>query len=72
MGTLVVRRSDSLESLLSCCVPNLELDSFSVNIDGSNLEVDTNCWHEVVMEYIVLKSKNNETGPLIFSQSADG
>jgi hypothetical protein len=68
MSTLVVRRSDSLESLLPGCVPNLELDSFSINIDGSNLEVDTDCWHEVVMEYIILKSKNSETCPLIFSQ----
>ena len=54
MGSLIVRRCDSLESLLSCRIPDLKLDSFAVYINGSDLEVDSDGWHEVVMEYIVL------------------
>lgn len=58
VGTLVVRRRDSLESLLSGSVPNLQLDSLPIDIYGSNLEVDTNCWHEVIMEHIILYPSN--------------
>ena len=54
MCSLIVRRCDSLESLLSCSIPNLKLDRFAVYINGSDLEVDSDGWHEVVMEYIVL------------------
>ena len=54
MSTLIVGRSDSLEPLLACSIPNLELDSLSINIDSSDFEVYTNGWHEVVMEYVIL------------------
>ena len=54
MGSLIVRRCDSLESLLSCRIPDLKLDRFAVYINGSDLEVDSDGRHEVVMEYIVL------------------
>jgi len=60
MGPLVVRRRDSLESLLPGSVPNLELDGLAINIYGSDLEVNTNCWHEVVMEYIILNRSNRK------------
>ena len=35
---------------------NLELDGLSVNLDGADLEVDTDGGHEVVCENIVLES----------------
>ena len=57
MSTLIVRRSDCLESLLTGSIPDLELDSLSVNINCSDFEVNTNGWHEVVMEYIILRKK---------------
>ena len=57
MSTLIVRRSDSLESLLSCGIPDLKLDSFAVYVDGPDLEVHSDGWHEVIMEYIVLLYK---------------
>ena len=36
MGTLVVAGCDSLETFLASSVPNLKLNSLSVNFDGSN------------------------------------
>ena len=66
MGTLIVRRSDSLESLLACGIPDLKLDSFAIYINGSDLEVDADCWHEVVMEYIVLFNNSRLEKVMIF------
>jgi len=57
MSTLVIWRSDSLKSLLSSSVPNLKLDSFSIYINCSDFEVDTDSWHEVIMENIILYYK---------------
>jgi len=54
MRTLVIRGSDSLKSLLTSSIPDLKLDCFSIYINGSDFEVDTNGWHEVIMEYIIL------------------
>jgi hypothetical protein len=36
VSTLVVAACDSLESLLAGSVPDLELDSLAINIDGSD------------------------------------
>ena len=54
VGTLVVRGSDSLKSLLACSIPNLQFDGFSVYVNRSDFEVHTNRRHEVVMEDIIL------------------
>ena len=52
---LVVGGSDGLESFLAGGVPNLELDGLSIDFVVSDLEIDTNGWHEVVCEHIILK-----------------
>lgn len=57
MGSLVVAGSNCFKSFLAGCVPNLELDCFLVNVDSSDLEVDTDGWHKVVREDIVLFAK---------------
>ena len=57
VSTLVVGRSDSLESLLSGSIPDLELDGLSVNVDCSDFEIYTNGWHKVVMENVILFEK---------------
>ena len=57
MGSLVVAGSNCFKSFLAGCVPNLELDCFLVNVDGSDLEVDTDGGHKVVREDIVLFAK---------------
>ena len=36
VSALVVATCDGLESLLACGVPDLELDSLAINIDGSD------------------------------------
>ena len=41
-------------------VPNLELDGLSINVNSSNLEVDTNSWHEIVIENIILNNQINK------------
>ncbi len=58
VSALVVTRSDCLESLLARCVPNLKLANLLVYIDCANLEVDTNSWHEVLLEVVILKYQN--------------
>lgn len=40
-GSLIVSLGYCPETLLSCCVPNLELDSFLVHIDGLDFEVNS-------------------------------
>lgn len=57
VSTLVIAAGDSLEALLACSVPNLQLDSLSVDLDGTDLEVYSDGGHEVVCEYIVCKSE---------------
>ena len=52
--TLVVAAGDRLEALLAGRVPDLKLNSLSVYFNGSNFEIDSNSWHEVVSENIVL------------------
>jgi hypothetical protein len=54
VGTLVVARCDRLEALLASSVPDLQLDSLCVDVNGANLEIYSNGWHEVVCENIVL------------------
>ena len=56
MGTSIVAGSNSLKSILTGCVPNLEFDHFAINIDCLDFKVDSNCRHEIVMEMVVHKS----------------
>lgn len=58
MSSFVVAGSDSLKAFLAGCVPNLELDCLLINVNCPDLEVDTDGWHEVVGEDIVLASKS--------------
>lgn len=46
MGSLVVGGGDSLESFLTSCVPDLELDGAAAGLEGSDLEVNANGWEE--------------------------
>ena len=54
VSSFVVGRSNRLESLLTCSVPNLEFDCLSINLQGSDLKVDSNCGHEVISKCVVL------------------
>jgi len=57
VGTLIITTSDGLESLLTSSIPNLELDGLSINVNSSNFEVDTNGWHEIIIENVILYTK---------------
>ena len=54
MSTLIITTSDGLEPLLTCSIPNLQLDGLSINVNSSNFEVDTNGWHEIIIENVIL------------------
>lgn len=56
VGTLVVRRGDSLKSFLSSCVPNLEFTHFVVRVDSSDLEVDSDGWLEILLKLVISES----------------
>ena len=56
MGTSIVAGSNSLEPILTGCVPNLKFDYLSINIDCLDFEVHSDCGHEIVMEVIVYES----------------
>ena len=55
MSTSIVRGGDGLESILTSCVPNLELDYLAINIYGLDFEVHTDGRHEIVVEVVVHK-----------------
>ena len=57
VGTLIITASDSLESLLPCGIPNLQFNSFLININSSDFEINTDCWHEIIVENIILKKE---------------
>ena len=59
VGALVITAGDGLESLLSSGIPDLQFYCFAVDINSSNFEIYTNCWHEVVIENIILKNTKN-------------
>ena len=54
VGALVVARRDGLEALLTSSIPDLQLANLVVDVDGANLEVDADCWHEVLLELVIL------------------
>ena len=56
MGALIVAAGDGLEALLAGCIPDLELADLLVDVDGADLEVYTDGWHEILLELIILKS----------------
>ena len=58
VGSFVITAGDSLESLLASSVPDLKFYGFAININSSNFEINTDCWHEVVIENIILKNTN--------------
>ena len=58
VSALVITAGDGLESLLSSSIPNLKFYCFAINVNSSNFEINTDCWHKVVIENIVLKNTN--------------
>ena len=56
VSTLVITTGDCLESFLASGIPDLQFYSLAVNVNCSNFEIDTDGWHEVVIEDVVLKN----------------
>ena len=54
MGALIITASDGFKSLLTGGIPNLQLDCLSIDVNSSNLEVYTDCGHEIIIEHIIL------------------
>jgi len=57
VGTLVVARRDCLKTLLTGSIPDLQFADLIIAVDRSNFEVDTDCWHEIFLELIVLSKR---------------
>ena len=58
VSTFVITTGDGLESLLTSGIPDLQFYSFAIHVNSSNFEINTNCWHEVIIENIILKNTN--------------
>lgn len=41
-GATVVGRGNGTETLLACSIPDLQLDALSIELNGSDLEIDSN------------------------------
>ena len=54
VSTLIITTSDGLEPLLTCSIPNLQLNRLSINVNCSNFEVYTNGWHKIIIENVIL------------------
>ncbi len=54
MSTLVITTSDGLEPFLTGSIPNLELNGLAIYVNCSDFEVDTDGWHEIIIENIIL------------------
>ena len=54
MGTLIIATSNSFKSLLTGGIPNLEFNGLSIDINSSDFKVNTDCWHEIIIENIIL------------------
>jgi len=54
--TAIVGAGDCAETFLSGCVPDLEFDRFTPDVDGSNLEIDSNRRDECFGEGVVNES----------------
>ena len=65
---LVVARGDCLEPLLTCCVPNLQLAHFLVNVDRADFEVHANRGHKVLLELVILRTRTRATLALSFAE----
>ena len=57
VSSLIITACDCLESLLTSSIPNLQFNSFSININSSDFEINTDCRHEIIIENIVLKNE---------------
>ena len=55
--SLVVGGCDGLESLLSCSIPDLQLNCLAIQIEGPDLEIDSDCGQEALVEDVVRKSE---------------
>ena len=55
--TSIIARRDSLETILTSGIPNLQLDGLAIDLDRADLEVDTNGRHEAIMEDIISESE---------------
>jgi hypothetical protein len=51
-GTTVISSSDGTETLLTSSIPNLQLDTLAIKLNGTNLEINADCgdegWRETV------------------------
>jgi hypothetical protein len=54
VSTLVITTSYRLESILTSCIPDLKFACFTSFFEWSDFEIDTDGWHEIIIENIIL------------------
>ena len=57
VGSLVVGRGDGLESLLAGGVPDLQFHGLSLEVEGSDFEVDSDGREEALVENVIGESE---------------
>ena len=55
VGPSVITGRQRPEPLLPCCVPYLQLNILPIHLDRLNLEIDSNCIEEILVERVFLK-----------------
>ncbi len=58
-STFIIAAGNSLESFLTSGIPNLKFYGLSIDVNCSNLEVYTDCGHEIVVENVILIMKKD-------------
>lgn len=54
VGALIISRGDSLKAFVASGVPNLKLYLLFVDLHLADFKVDTDCWHKVISESVLL------------------
>ena len=57
MRAFIVSGGDGFESLLSCCVPNVQFDRLVFDSEVFYFEINANCWEKGFVEDVVRESE---------------
>jgi len=61
VGTAIVRRCDCAEAFLASGIPDLKLDGLSIELDGADFEINTDCG-DVRLSVSVVGESEKQTG----------
>jgi len=53
VGSSVIGGDDVFETVLSCCIPELQFDDFAIELKSGDFEVDSDCGLELGVKSVV-------------------